>query len=272
MKGFYSGSSTPSLIPPKWQENVDFALNIETATHFPKPDPFLYASSTGFWGNLTIKGQLPMPGDEIGVFDGDGNVIGHFLFTKPDKYGVMHVYGSPDAISNRTLTFKIWEKTTSTEYTMNNLMLRQGNQVGAFITSPISPVFTENASYALDIEVPLEAVSQFVLPLKKGWNFVSIPIEPIDPSIENVLRDVSTTINLIWSYNNETKSWQKYRPSGTTSNDLTELKAKKGYWIYMDNDGIINIMGQSHLILCFYTRGGTLSVIRGQIMQALKLK
>ncbi|MCX8023404.1 MAG: hypothetical protein N2745_11610 [Syntrophorhabdaceae bacterium] len=243
-KGFYGGSSTPSLIPPEWQGDTDFALNIDTSTHFPRPDPSLYSGSVDFWGNLTIKGREPKPGDEIGVFDGDGNVIGHFLFTKKgNTYGFMHVYGSQSAISGKPLTFKVWEKSTSTEYPMSSIILRQGTATGSSLPSPLPPVYTDNGRYALDIEVPLESINQFILTLNTGWNFISIPIEPIDTSIGLVLKDISPNVNIVWSYKNETKTWLKYKP-GMENPTLTSFEPGRGYWVYMKDDATLTVIGR----------------------------
>ncbi|MEI6154383.1 MAG: hypothetical protein WCQ90_09890, partial [Deltaproteobacteria bacterium] len=183
-------SFEPSPIPPVWQNQANYVLNVDTATHFLKPNTSQYSTWIDFMGSITIKGQFTDIGDEVAVFDASGTIIGQYLITTPGQYGTiggaMHVYRSEAVSSGKPLTFKLWDKSAGIEYPMSNLILRQGTPTGSFIASPIPPVWTDNATYALNIEVPQGSVNQFVIPLNAGWNFVSTPIQPTDPKIESV--------------------------------------------------------------------------------------
>ncbi|MEI6153353.1 MAG: serine hydrolase [Deltaproteobacteria bacterium] len=82
------------------------------------------------------------------------------------------------------------------------------------------------------------------LSLSAGWNFISFPQLPSSPaSIETVLKDVSPKVRIVWGYDNVNKVWLKYSPnlSLRTPNSLDKVEYGKGYWIYMDAPGTINL-------------------------------
>ena len=79
------------------------------------------------------------------------------------------------------------------------------------------------------------------LSLSSGWNFISFPQLPSSPApIETVLRDISQNVRIIWGYDNVSKAWLKYSPSASTST-LTSIEFGKGYWIYMNYQGEVNL-------------------------------
>jgi hypothetical protein len=80
------------------------------------------------------------------------------------------------------------------------------------------------------------------LNLSPGWNFMSLPQQPVDTAVAHVLADVSSTMLIVWGYDNQNKQWKKWQPHGTTNN-LLEMEAGKGYWIYMNETGTIDISG-----------------------------
>ena len=83
------------------------------------------------------------------------------------------------------------------------------------------------------------------LPLSAGWNFVSFPQLPSLPApVATVLNDVSSSVRIVWGYDNVNKIWLKYagQGSGTTGqNTLTSFEFGKGYWIYMNYQGEMNL-------------------------------
>jgi hypothetical protein len=86
-------------------------------------------------------------------------------------------------------------------------------------------------------EITLESS---VLPLSKEWNFISFPRLPSDHvPIETAFRDVSHNVCVVWGFDNLNKEWLKYRPS--LSSTLNFIDFGKGYWVYMNNPGSINM-------------------------------
>jgi hypothetical protein len=78
--------------------------------------------------------------------------------------------------------------------------------------------------------------------LSSGWNFVSLPRQPSITSTGTVLAEVSSKVRIVWGYDNEQKVWKKWMPD-ETANTLVAMEAGKGYWIYMNEAGTINISG-----------------------------
>jgi len=80
------------------------------------------------------------------------------------------------------------------------------------------------------------------IPLSSGWNFISFPNLPSDRSVTKVFADVSSNVRIIWGYDNTSKTWKKYIP-GVSDNTLTAIEGGKGYWVYMDASGNIDMTG-----------------------------
>lgn len=91
--------------------------------------------------------------------------------------------------------------------------------------------------------------------LNKGWNFVSIPFQPENKAIETVLNSVKDKIKIVWGFDNENKKWLKWKPN--TNNNLsqqddqdflTTIEAGKGYWIFMEKEGKIDIVAAQETV------------------------
>ncbi|MEI6155113.1 MAG: hypothetical protein WCQ90_13615, partial [Deltaproteobacteria bacterium] len=82
--------------------------------------------------------------------------------------------------------------------------------------------------------------------LSQGWNFISLPKQPPSTSINDVLKDISANVRVVWGYDNWQKQWLKYKGqvAGVTGqNTLTSMEAGKGYWIYLVGAGTIDMTG-----------------------------
>jgi hypothetical protein len=66
---------------------------------------------------------------------------------------------------------------------------------------------------------------------KKGWNFISFPKLPPDTSLSSIFEN--KPVRIVWSYDNETKRWKRWRPD-LSFNTLSAIEPKKGYWVYAD--------------------------------------
>ena len=81
--------------------------------------------------------------------------------------------------------------------------------------------------------------------LTSGWNFISFPNLPTDKSVTKVFADVSSNVRIIWGYDNQNKKWQVYKPKvqGSMFNVIENIESGKGYWVYMDASGKIDMTG-----------------------------
>jgi len=79
--------------------------------------------------------------------------------------------------------------------------------------------------------------------LLRGWNFISMPVEPSHTSITTILKDISSSVRIVWGYDNQNKTWKRFTPGGE-NNDLGDMVMNKGYWIYMNTPETLIIEGQ----------------------------
>lgn len=85
------------------------------------------------------------------------------------------------------------------------------------------------------------ADTQFTIHLDKDWNFVSVPVQPTDTSANSVLKDIAAYVRVVWGYDNQTKTWKKWRPNSAAA--LSTIESGKGYWIYMDASADLVVQG-----------------------------
>jgi len=80
------------------------------------------------------------------------------------------------------------------------------------------------------------------LPLKEGWNFGIFAKKPGRHFIDTVLQEVSQNVAIVWGYDNQAKTWLKWKPSASGSS-LTALEPGKGYWMYMNSGTTLVVAG-----------------------------
>ena len=93
-------------------------------------------------------------------------------------------------------------------------------------------------SIEFDFEFTTVQRGDFVLDLQPGWNAISVPVNPIDSSIDSVFTDPSITAVIGWDPTGENVSpWRVAvrREGGWESNpnftELKEIRARYGYWV-----------------------------------------
>jgi hypothetical protein len=79
--------------------------------------------------------------------------------------------------------------------------------------------------------------------LVAGWNLVSLPVVPNDPTATNMLRSLvaSGTLVIVWGYTGSPRSWKSYQPGKTST--LTTLNDGYGYWFYVRSAGTLYVNG-----------------------------
>jgi hypothetical protein len=76
--------------------------------------------------------------------------------------------------------------------------------------------------------------------LKKNWNLISLPIQPSDTDIADVLSGVSGQYLVVYAWNGT--KYERYIP-GDNSSDLKKMEAGRGYWIYMNANANLAVKG-----------------------------
>lgn len=81
--------------------------------------------------------------------------------------------------------------------------------------------------------------------LKKGWNFVSLPCQPVYTDLPIVLKSIWPYCRSVWAYDSRTGTWMKYAADNPPFfNILKYMEKGNGYWIEVSQDAILHIMGR----------------------------
>jgi len=143
--------------------------------HFKEPTPT--PVMVDFIGKITINGYKAALGDEIGVTDQYGLLVGRTTITTPGQYGVLHVYGDDPttpqhdgADPGSVLIFKLWQASSRTETVITQAMMSSSQPLGGFKPSGFPLRWTEDKDkYVVDLAVKVDAV-----PLFSGWGSIII--------------------------------------------------------------------------------------------------
>lgn len=76
-------------------------------------------------------------------------------------------------------------------------------------------------------------VGKQYLPLTKGWNLISLPVVPANPSITALLGSQIAVhdVDVAWGYTGSPRAWHSFTPG--KGGPLTTMTDGYGYWIYM---------------------------------------
>ncbi len=91
--------------------------------------------------------------------------------------------------------------------------------------------------FLYDITFRLKAARE--ISLFEGWNLISLPCIPEDPSIEVVLSEIIDYVDCVWGFDEDMETFSVYSPGAPS--DLTEMVEGRGYWIKMNTDAILTI-------------------------------
>ncbi|MGQ9609788.1 MAG: hypothetical protein ACUVWN_10815 [bacterium] len=85
---------------------------------------------------------------------------------------------------------------------------------------------------------------QIQISLHESWNLISIPIEPLDSSVQKVLSQIWEDIRSVWGYD-PVNGWRycHFLNSESIIGNLDKIEAGKGYWIDMIRPKALMIKG-----------------------------
>ena len=75
-----------------------------------------------------------------------------------------------------------------------------------------------------------------------GWNFISLPLEPLNKQTAEVLSDISQDVRSVWTFDPEL-GWFWYKPDMPQDSTLSEMRSNVGYWVDMENQNQLVIQG-----------------------------
>jgi hypothetical protein len=84
------------------------------------------------------------------------------------------------------------------------------------------------------------------VPLKEGWNLISLPVVPDNPIITTVMKSQidDNTLGTVWAYvgnPGKPKSWLFFQPGKAST--LKTMNDGVGYWVYMKANDALYVKG-----------------------------
>jgi hypothetical protein len=95
------------------------------------------------------------------------------------------------------------------------------------------------------IYINLGSVSDFLIPLLKGWNMISIPLNQTDTTLGKVLESIDGQYGAVQWYDitDPNDYWKHYKVGKTMGTDLFKINNKMGIWIFLDNSDTLYAQG-----------------------------
>jgi hypothetical protein len=107
------------------------------------------------------------------------------------------------------------------------------------LTIVICTIFVIHNSLIVPSQAQMPTVT---IKLLVGWNMISIPVDPTNDNINNVLSAISGKYQVVYDYDAASGKYRGYVP-GAASNELTKLRSGSGYWIYMNDAATLTVRG-----------------------------
>jgi hypothetical protein len=79
--------------------------------------------------------------------------------------------------------------------------------------------------------------------LSSGLNLISLPLEPLNPSISSLTEQLSPCLLNVSAYVNDTYAWEFYDPAQLDQSTLGTMEPSKGYWVEMTCPGEMTVVG-----------------------------
>ncbi len=180
--------------------------------------------------NDVIYGQVLLQAD---VDDTVGIDKVEFYDGKPD--GIRH----PIAVDNDGEPWEaIWD-CTNANYGEHTIYARAYDKAYQNLSN------ANRINHYLDSkEVKVIVGIKHTISLHSGWNYVSFPVEPFNPSVTTILNSIGANARSIWTYDAENENWLRYDLDGPNFlNDLTTIKAGVGYQIFMNAPAVFEVVG-----------------------------
>ena len=181
------------------------------------------------YGIVTLGEQPAPPGTVIEALSPRGDVVGCFVVSLSGYYGAMYIYGEDTSVSPPIPG------------------MRQG-EVVAFRVNGLPAVAEPELIWSNDREphrVNLSGASSTIveIALYPGWNLVSIPVQPVDPTPAAVLDSIRDDYDVAYTYS-ANLGWQRYEPGAPGFvNTLAAITPSQGVWIHATTATTLTVSG-----------------------------
>jgi len=254
-----AGVYTVTLVVNDGETDSEPAATTATirVAHWDDDDVILTDRWVEFYGLAAIDGIPVEPGDEVAAFDPDGVLCGVYYVNVAGEYGLMPVYGDDPATPivdegaepGDAITFMLWDASEGHELTPTCVVQ----------TGPEPPQWTADGD---QWNVDLYGVLEWRMPLQKGWNLVSFPVNvcyydtpeppdvPLLPDVKLIhVDDIGALLDsiIVGEYrlvrSLDINGSHTYNPASPTSGDLHYVACGYGYWIRMAEPGELVVSG-----------------------------
>ena len=84
----------------------------------------------------------------------------------------------------------------------------------------------------------------FTVTLKKGWNLISVPLQPYDSGIMDLLGEAYDKIESVWTYRDSV--WETHVAGNSFVSDFNDMNESYGYWVKSNEDSArIKVLGDA---------------------------
>ena len=143
-----------------------------------------------------------------------------------------------------TVSWRAWNLPEDKHLTLYEVLLEEGGG-----RDPVARNLVGNTALdmgaAESIEIPAGEIRTYVirygdelvfdLAFGRGWNLVSLPVQPLDPAVDAVLDDGQG----IPIHKGTVQEW-----NGTAYADAVKIDALVGYWVYTETPAVILVEGR----------------------------
>lgn len=205
------------------------SLDVSLTAYGDKPawdvDPTQYTHSMNVVGKLILNGKVCENANSIlAAFDGDeclGWAQPEYLSRYDTYYVMMTIYGNEEH-NNRNLTFRAYDANT-------------GN-VHPYVTADVPLTFQADAmqgTYNNPVRFMASNEMEEMIHLTRGWDWISLCVEPSDAQVGNVLEPVkgnTTSIkshDAFSSYNATNRTWMGNMDKNMRPDEMYKVYSKK---------------------------------------------
>jgi hypothetical protein len=183
----------------------------------------------------TVNGNALAAGDIIGVFTSSGLCVGAKRWNTVSN-SVITVWGDNEqtpaidgAVTGDTLSFRVWDSSAAQEVHAAVTWLPIG-------TEDISHTYTYEKNTLAGLASLSALLSQGLVPLRAGWNIVSLNVVPFDSSATAIFGSLSNLVMV------ENGSGQIYWPAQGI-NDIGTIHSGQAYQVFTTGLGTLRVDG-----------------------------
>jgi len=207
--------------------------------------------SSGTWGESPVNGFI---GSDANGFVLKLNSNGDYIWNTFSEHllhcvavdGNSNIYASGAGTSvlkldssNGISQYTVFSDVSSSAY---GIAVDGGDTGSIYVTGPASTTWGPPLhAYSGGVDIFVLKIQNGISLTGSGWNLISLPRQPSDTDISNVLGNISGKYASAWAFQNG--SWKVYDPATPGLSDLSAMEAGYGYWLDVTEAATISVTG-----------------------------